>query len=87
MLYRIDQATAHSNHSVTIIWTDGATADVDLAPVLASGPVFVSLRDAAYFVENMKVAPDQLGLEWPGGIDFSADGLRLRAFPSNGQAG
>jgi hypothetical protein len=29
----------------------------------------------------MTVAPDRLGVEWPNRVDFSADGLRFRAFP------
>jgi len=36
---------------------------------------------ASLFVRNMKLSGDRLGLEWPGRIDFSADGLRFRAFP------
>jgi Protein of unknown function (DUF2442) len=82
LLYRIDQAVAHLDHSVTVIWTDGMRADVDLAPVLAQGPIFAPLRNAAFFVASMKIADDRLGLQWPDGVDFSADGLRARAFLS-----
>jgi hypothetical protein len=53
---------------------------VDLAPVLARGEAFTLLRDAAYFVETMTIAENGLGLEWPNRVDFSADGLRARAF-------
>jgi hypothetical protein len=53
-----------------------------MSPVLAMGPVFAALRDSGYFVKSMRVACDRLGLEWPNGIDFSADGLRFRAFPA-----
>jgi hypothetical protein len=87
LFYRIQRAIAHNDHRVTITWSDGVAADVDLAPVIATGLVFAPLRDATYFAANMTVAADCLGLEWPGGIDFSADGLRLRAFPGDGQAG
>ncbi len=81
MLYRIDAAIPHDNHTVTITWSDGMTADVDLSPVIARGRVFAAMRDARYFVDMMRIAPDRLGLEWPGRVDFSADGLRFRAFP------
>jgi hypothetical protein len=81
MLYRIKEATAHADYSVTIIWSDGVEAVVDLAPVVAEGKVFAPLQDATYFVEKMRVAEDRLGLEWPNRVDFSADGLRFRAFP------
>jgi len=81
MLYRITDATAHPDHRVSITWSDGVTAEVDLSPVLATGPVFAALKDGGYFVASMRVADDRLGLEWPNGVDFSADGLRFRAFP------
>jgi hypothetical protein len=81
MLYRIAKASAHLDHTVTITWSDGVEAAVDLAPVVAKGKVFTVMQDPAYFVEHMRVADDQLGLEWPNRVDFSADGLRFRAFP------
>jgi hypothetical protein len=33
----------------------------------------------------MRVADDRLGLEWPNRVDFSADGLRFRAFPEEAE--
>ncbi len=81
MLYRIEKAAAHRDHTVTITWSDGVEAVVDLAPVVAKGRVFAPLQDGDYFVRNMHVAEDRLGLEWPNRVDFSADGLRFRAFP------
>ena len=81
MLYRISDATAHPDHRVSITWSDGVTAEVDLSPVLTTGPVFEAMRDGRYFAGRMRVADDRLGLEWPNGVDFSADGLRFRAFP------
>lgn len=86
MLYRINAAVAHENHTVTITWSDGVRADVDLSPVIAKGNVFGPMQDARYFVERMRIAPDRLGLEWPNQVDFSADGLRFRAFPEESQA-
>ncbi len=81
MLYRIDKAVAHADHTVIVTWSDGVEAAVDLGPVVAKGKVFAALHDPAYFVEQMCVADDRLGLEWPNRIDFSADGLRFMAFP------
>jgi Protein of unknown function (DUF2442) len=72
---------AHSDHSVTVTWSDGVTAVVDLSPVIAKGNVFAPMQDAAYFVGKMRIATDRLGLEWPNPLEFSADGLRFRAFP------
>lgn len=81
MLYRIATATAHPDHTVSVTWSDGVTASVDLAPVIAKGGVFTPMRDPDYFTGRMQVAADRLGLEWPNRVDFSADGLRFRAFP------
>jgi Protein of unknown function (DUF2442) len=85
MLYRIDNAIAHPDHTVTITWSDGVTAVVDLAPAIAKGRVFEAMREPGYFVERMRVADDRLGLEWPNRVDFSADGLRFRAFPEEAE--
>ena len=82
MLYRINKAVAHANHTVTITWSDGVEATVDLAPVVAKGKVFTAMQDPDYFTQQMHVAEDRLGLEWPNRVDFSADGLRFMAFPS-----
>src|SRR3954452_10863329 len=79
MLYRIDNAIAYRDHTVTVTWSDGVTAVVDLAPVIAKGRVFEAMREPEYFVERMRIADDRLGLEWPNRVDFSADGLRFRA--------
>jgi Protein of unknown function (DUF2442) len=86
MLYRIINAVAHPNHTMAVTWSDGVSADVDLSPVIAKGSVFAPMADAAYFVANMRIAADRLGLEWPNRVDFSADGLRFRAFPEEAEA-
>ncbi len=86
MLYRIAKAVAHANHTVTVTWSDGITADVDLSSVVAKGNVFAPMRDPDYFVDEMRIAADRLGLEWPDRVDFSADGLRFRAFPDEADA-
>lgn len=86
MLYRIDAAVAHPNHTVTVTWSGGVTAVVDLSPVIAKGNVFAPMQDATHLVEKMRVATNRLGLEWPNRVDFSTDGLRFRAFPEEAEA-
>jgi hypothetical protein len=85
MLYRVREATAHSDHTVSITWSDGVQAVVDLMPAIAKGKVFAPLRDPKFFVDQMRVADDHLGIEWPNRVDFSADGLRFRAFPNEAE--
>lgn len=82
MLYRIEKAVARPDHTVTITWSDGVEAVVDLGPVVAKGKVFAAMQDPAYFAARMRLADDRLGLEWPNRVDFSADGLRFMAFPT-----
>jgi hypothetical protein len=86
MLHRIVDAVAHPNHKVTVTWSDGVTADVDLSSVIARGRVFAAMREAVHFADGMRIAPDRLGLSWPNNVDFSADGLRCRAFPKEAEA-
>jgi hypothetical protein len=83
MLYRV---VAHRDHTVTVTWSDGVTAIVDLAPVIAIGNVFSQMQDPDYFVGSMRIAADRPGLEWPNHGDFSAGGLRFRAFPEEAEA-
>jgi hypothetical protein len=85
MLHRIQKATAHPDHTVTITWSDGVEAVVDLAPVVVKGKVFAAMQDPGYFTRHMRVADDRLGVEWPNGVDFSADGLRFRVFPDEAE--
>lgn len=85
MIYRIRKAAAHPNHKVTVTWSDGVAAVVDLAPVVAKGKVFAAMQDPDYFTRHMRVADDRLGLEWPDQVDFSADGLRFMAFPDEAE--
>ena len=85
MLYRIVAAIPHRDHTVTVTWSDKIEAVVDLAPVVSKGKVFAALQDPGYFVEKMRIAGDKLGLEWPNRVDFSADGLRFRAFPKEAE--
>ena len=86
MLYRITHAVAHTDHTLTVTWSDGVSAIVDMSPVIALGNVFAPMQDADYFVGKMRIAADSLGLEWPDRVDFSADGLHFRAFPDEEEA-
>src|SRR5580658_9731433 len=82
MLYEIAQAVPHPDHTVTVTWSDGARADVSFATFLEKGGVFEALRDPDYFVREMRLLRGGIGLTWPNEVDFSADGLRQDAFPT-----
>lgn len=79
-LYELTEAVAHPDHTVTITWSDGTVAVVDLLPVIDRGGWFTPLRDGDYFAATMVVLPNGTGLTWPEEIDHSADFLRTLAF-------
>jgi Protein of unknown function (DUF2442) len=81
LLYEIVEAIAQPDHTVHIIWSDGACGVVDFLPIIDRGGWFTPLRDGDYFAATMTVLPNGAGLTWPEEIDYSADGLRRNAFP------
>ncbi len=82
MHYEITNAVSHPDHTVTVTWSDGAHADVSFTPFLEKGGVSAALKDPDYFVKEMRVLRGGIGLAWPNEVDFSADGLRQDAFPT-----
>ncbi|HBK05363.1 MAG TPA: hypothetical protein DDZ81_05805 [Acetobacteraceae bacterium] len=80
-LFEITAAVAHPDHTVTITWTDGMIGVVDFLPIIDRGGWFTPLRDGDYFAATMVVLPGGAGVTWPEEIDYSADFLRLVAFP------
>jgi hypothetical protein len=82
VLYEIVDAVAHSDHTVTITWSDGVRGVVDFLPIIDRGGWFTPLRDPEYFVATMIRLPAGIGLTWPEEIDFSSDGLRQAALPN-----
>jgi hypothetical protein len=81
MLYEIAAAVAHPDHTVTITWSDGVQGVVNFTPFIDKGGLFSALQDADYFVREMHLLRDGVGLTWPNEVDFSSDGLRHDAFP------
>ena len=54
---------------------------VDFTRFIERRELFAALLDPAYFVREMSIMRDGIGLTWPNELDFSADGLRRDAFP------
>jgi hypothetical protein len=81
-LFEIIEAVAHPDHTVAITWSDGVRGTVDFLPIIDRGGWFTPLRDGDYFVTTMQHLPHGAGLTWPEEIDYSADFLRLVAFPN-----
>ncbi len=66
-------ARALGGHRVWLRFDDGTEGELDLAGEL-DGPVFVPLRDPAYFA---RFTIDDT-LVWPNGADFAPEFLRER---------
>jgi hypothetical protein len=81
-LFEIAEAIAHPDHTVSITWSDGVRAEVDLLPIIDRGGWFTPLRDGDYFAATMVLLAGGAGLTWPEEIDYSADFLRQAAFPN-----
>jgi hypothetical protein len=82
MLFEIVEAVASADHTVSIVWSDGAGGVVDFLPIIDRGGWFTPLRDGDYFATTMVVLDKGAGLTWPEEIDYSADFLRQVAFPN-----
>ncbi len=82
MQHEVATAVPCPDHTVKVTWRDGVTGTIDLTSFLAKGGVFSTLRDPIWFMREMRVLWGGIGRTWPGEVDFSADGLRRDAFPS-----
>ena len=58
-------------YSVKLVFSDGFAASIDPGPALGADD---PLRDASLFLQGK---PNGLTIEWPGGIDFCPDVLRI----------
>ena len=70
---RIVSARVEDCFCVTLCWSDGTTALIDLAETVGRRP-FGALADKAFFAQ-VAVAEWGHGLEWPGDVGISADSL------------
>ena len=77
----IERAKAVGAAHLSLVWSDGSKAEVDLSGWLAK-PAFAPLRDPAEFA---KVAVGDWGhsLVWPSGAEASADALWLESLTAS----
>jgi hypothetical protein len=71
MFLHVTQAVYVADHRVTVSFSDGTTAELDLSGSL-EGPIFAPLRDFAYFRQFSVVGHT---LAWPNGADFAPEYL------------
>ena len=78
---KIRSAAAHHDYTVEIVWSDGTSSTVDFSSTVAKGGVFQPLKDRSFFEGRLRIGGEGDWLEWPGGVDFSADSLWYRSHP------
>ncbi len=81
-LWTIRSAAARPDHMLEVTWTDGQSAVIDFLPIIDRGGWFTPLRDGDVFASSLVLLPDGAGVTWPEEIDYSADFLRMVAFPN-----
>lgn len=74
-LPRITEATALHDRWLRLRFTDGVVQDVNVAPVLARGKLFATLRDSDEAFAQVGVNQESGTVEWPGEIDLDPDVL------------
>ena len=77
-LERIVDLTLGPGHRARARFADGALIDVDLAALVAGSPLLAPLRDPIRFAAG-RLVDHGAGIEWPGGVDYSAGALRRLA--------
>jgi Protein of unknown function (DUF2442) len=75
MPYETIEAIPHTDHPLTITWSDGVKGVMDFLPIIDRGGWFMPLRDPDYIMSTMVILPGGVGLTWPDEINSSADGL------------
>jgi hypothetical protein len=69
-----------SDATLVVRYQDGSEVEVDFTAVIDQGGVFESLADPTIF-RQVTIGEGGRFLEWPGGLDFCADALRLQGIP------
>ncbi len=78
------RAEATAPACLSLWWSDGARADIDLSDAL-KGRGFASLRDPAEFA-RAKVGDWGHSVEWPSGVELGADSLWFETLSATGRA-
>jgi hypothetical protein len=73
-LYRITSFAITGPYRLTLAFDDGATQEVDLAPILY-GEMYGPLRELDFF-NQVQLDPEIHTVCWPNGADFDPETLR-----------
>ncbi|MEZ5339390.1 MAG: DUF2442 domain-containing protein [bacterium] len=75
---RILSIEALPDFHLKLDYADGTVYTLDFRPIIAKGGVMQALRNDEVF-KQVHVAHDGIAIEFPGGMDFCADSLRVDA--------
>jgi hypothetical protein len=75
---KLERAEAVDGHTVRVEFADGVKAEVDLAYLIGSGPVFEPLTDVAYF-RRVRASREANTIVWPNGADIAPETLYAAA--------
>lgn len=70
---RIQKALPLGGRKVAVVWTDGRTKTIDLAPALAGYKVYAALRTDDALFRTLAVGEYGSAIQWADGSDFSAE--------------
>lgn len=77
----IERVKAVGATRLSLVWSDGSKAEVDLRDWLKK-PAFAALRDPAEFAK-VKIGDWGHSLEWPSGVEAGADALWLETLAAS----
>lgn len=75
---RIASVSVLPHHRFRVLWRDKSNDIVDMGGVISGNPLFAPLREPTAFADVHVVAYGS-GIEWAGGLDYSADSLAFLA--------
>ena len=72
---KLTALTVTGDAKLALVWDDGGSATVNLAPIITAHKALAPLADAGEFAQAT-LAEDSWSVEWPSGVDFGASQLR-----------
>lgn len=81
-MVRVTQVEPLEGFQVRVVFSDGHSKRIDLAPFL-NGPIFEPLKNDRRLFEAVSVNPELGTIVWPNGADICPDVLRWDRIPAS----
>ncbi len=79
VLIRVQSVTPANQYRVQVVFTNGETREIDLAPYIATGRIFEPIRTDPAVFRSMRVEGGTIA--WPNGADIDPDVLYYNGTP------